>query len=999
MKTTWWRRLIVVGALGFSLGLGSTAKADVVGAWLFNEGAGTSAGDSSGNGLTGTIRGNPQWLAKDAGMFGSALRFEENQYVDFGPPTPPALLVKQDISFMAWVRPTRVVAHWQVMFSLQRGSSGGEAYAMTYGNNDDQLRAIINTAGGNAEPLDPTPFVWGEWIHAAATYNGDKIVLYRNGKPVAENSAAVQGALNHENAQGRFAINGNYNSLNGGLGEYAVCTLDELVIFDEVVSQDQIEKLMTLGFLNWRSGPGAAQDPAPKDRATDVPFDTTLSWTPGEFAATHDVYFGKTFADVNDATRTNPKGVLAGQGQTAAEYEPTALEFGQTYYWRVDEVNKAPDNTIFKGNVWSFTTEPYAYPLPNVTATASSFEKAANGPQNTVDGSGLTGDLHSTAGTAMWVSSMAGPTPPWIQYQFDRVYQLHELWVWNHNTEFEPVLGYGCKDVTVEYSTDGTTWALLKDVQFAQATAQAGYAYNTTVDFGGVLARYVRLTAKSNWSKVGLKQYGLSEVRFFYVPLLARAPQPANAATGIGVDTGLSWRPGRAATSHQVFFGTDPNAVAQGTAPAKTVTEHSYAPGALNYGTKYYWKVDEVGAAATYPGDVWNFSTANFAVVDDFESYTDKAGGEIYTTWVDGYGTTTNGSQVGYVQAPFAEKTIIHGGTQSMPLAYDNAGAGKTSEATRTFDAAQDWTAGGLKSLSLWFYGDPANAGQLYLKINNTKVSYNGPAADLKRKQWQPWNIDLSTIGGSVSNVTKLTIGVEGAGATGKLYLDDIRLYPRTPEMIIPVDPGKVGLLAEYLFDNGANDTSGKSHHGTFQSNAHVADSVLVLDGVDDAVAIPQLGGATATHQQCTYSMWMYSLTAPASSGIIGGINFDNWSAGGIHCKFFNGRANAGINGLAGGDLNGTTIVGTEEWAHLALTVTDKVATIYLNGQAEASRAFNTPLTMILGKACIGAWNNTGDIQRELKGRMDDVRIYNRAVSPEEMLWLAGRKEPVHKPF
>ena len=127
-----------------------------MGAWLFNEGSGTSVSDSSGNGLTGTIRGNPQWLAEDAAMFGSALQFEETQYVDFGPPTPPAFMVKQNISFMAWCKPTRVVAHWQVLFSMQRGSSGGEAYAMTYGNNDDQLRAIMNTAGGNAEPLDPT---------------------------------------------------------------------------------------------------------------------------------------------------------------------------------------------------------------------------------------------------------------------------------------------------------------------------------------------------------------------------------------------------------------------------------------------------------------------------------------------------------------------------------------------------------------------------------------------------------------------------------------------------------------------------------------------------------------------------------------------------------------------------------------------------------------------------------------------------------------------------
>ena len=130
------------------------------------------------------------------------------------------------------------------------------------------------------------------------------------------------GRLNHGDGAGRFAINGNYNSLNGGLGEYAVCTLDEVVIFDEALSQEQIQGIMELGFLAWQSGPGAAKDPTPKDEATDVPFDVTLSWTAGEFAATHDVYFGKAFADVNDATRTNPKGVLASQGQTAADVRP-----------------------------------------------------------------------------------------------------------------------------------------------------------------------------------------------------------------------------------------------------------------------------------------------------------------------------------------------------------------------------------------------------------------------------------------------------------------------------------------------------------------------------------------------------------------------------------------------------------------------------------------------------------------------------------------------------
>jgi hypothetical protein len=531
-------------------------------------------------------------------------------------------------------------------------------------------------------------------------------------------------------------------------------------------------------FLIVNEGPtDKARKPSPADGAEDVYRSLILSWTPAGSAVAHDVYFGTDFDDVNDGV------ALVSPGHDANSYDPGGLEFATTYYWRIDEVNAAPDNTIFQGPVWSFTTEPYAYSLSNasVIATASSSEKAETGPQNTVNGSGLTDDLHSTATTAMWLSSATGPEPAWIRYEFDRVYKLDELWVWNHNLDLESIVGYGFKDVAIECSLDGTTWTLLKETQFAQASAANGYAHNTTVALDGVMARYVRLTAKSNWSAIGLKQRGLSEVRFFYVPVAAREPQPAHGTADVAPDVVLSWRAGREAASHKVYLGTDRTAVAEGTAAAVTTAESSHTPGSLMLDTTYFWKVDEVGTAGVHPGDVWSFSTSPYALVDDFESYNDQenAGTRIYETWVDGYGATTNGSQVGNLQAPFAEKTLIHGGRQSMPLFYDNSG-GKTSEATRTFEIAQDWTASGIKSLSLWFYGAADNTGQLYIKINNTKVLYNGGAAELKLPQWQAWNVDLTTVSGA-NKVTKLTIGIEGAGAKGKLYLDDIRLYRSAP--------------------------------------------------------------------------------------------------------------------------------------------------------------------------------------------------------------------------
>ncbi len=147
------------------------------------------------------------------------------------------------------------------------------------------------------------------------------------------------------------------------------------------------------------------------------------------------------------------------------------------------------------------------------------------GPEKTVDGSGLDeNDAHSTESTDMWLSKNTGPH--WIQYEFDQVYTLHELWVWNSNQLVEPFMSFGAKTVKIEYSTDGTTWTALEGVpEFARAPGTAGYMANTIVSFGGVSAKYVKLTIEANWGGVA-PSVGLSEVRFFYIPDRSYVPTP-----------------------------------------------------------------------------------------------------------------------------------------------------------------------------------------------------------------------------------------------------------------------------------------------------------------------------------------------------------------------------------------------------------------------------------------------------------------------------------------
>ena len=100
--------------------------------------------------------------------------------------------------------------------------------------------------------------------------------------------------------------------------------------------------------------------PKPYNGEIDVAQDAVLSWKKGAYAVTHNVYFGKVAENVNAADPTNPLDVLVGQNQTINVYDPPGLlDFGDTYYWRVDEINDLDPNSPWRGDVWSFTVINY----------------------------------------------------------------------------------------------------------------------------------------------------------------------------------------------------------------------------------------------------------------------------------------------------------------------------------------------------------------------------------------------------------------------------------------------------------------------------------------------------------------------------------------------------------------------------------------------------------------------------------------------------------------
>ena len=935
--------------------------------------------DASGNGNDGMPNGGVQF--EPAGYAKGCFSFNgSDSYVELDRP------IQDDFTIMAWIK-----TDTEGLAGTQAYQGSGLFWSDVGGVANDFVIAILGTKfsffAGNPDTSVTSngDVVTGEWIHVAAVRDtgAGTISVYLDG--------ALDNSINHSNtgpldAQQVFVIGSNTLDQRFYTG-----LVDEVKIFDVALVEAEVQTAM-------RVGAAIASDPVPATELVDIVRDVVLSWTAGEFAQTHDVYFGTVFDDVNNASRDNPLGVLLSQDQSENTFDPEGLlEFGTTYYWRIDEVNGAPDFAIFKGDVWSFTAEPLAYPIENIIATSNAISDAGTGPENTVNGSGLDeADQHSTIGSDMWLGLPGGADPVYLQYDFGRVYKMHEMLVWNYNVQFELLLGFGPKDVTVEYSENGADWAALGDVVFAQATARPAYAANTTVDFQGVAAQHVRLTINSGYGMTG--QYGLSEVRLLYIPAHAREPQPADGAVGVGVDADLAWRAGRDATTHEVYFGTDAGALEL----AGTPTDATLDPGALDLDTAYYWKVDET-SDAVWEGDLWTFVTQEYLVVDDFESYDDEEN-PIYETWIDGF-TNETGSTVGYFEAPFAEQTIVNSGRQSMPLSYDNT-AVATSEAE--FDLDQDWTAGGAQILSIAFAGAGDNApAQLYAVINGNRVDFGGDASALAGAAWQVWNIDLSTVGGNLRNVTSLTIGIEGAGATGIVYIDDIRLYPGTSESITPADPGVANLVAHYALDGNANDSSGNGHDGTPVGNVSFVndpargqvvslpggdDQYISIEGVGISGNMPRTIACWAKADSTSIPDWtlIFGFTGTADAQGGNGSHFNIGSLGGpggvgAHCWGWEETIFSDEQAL--------------EWHHYAMTYDGTTILYYGDGilqDTDVAKSNVQDLAISSDRVHIGSRITQTS---SFPGSVDDARIYDRMLTEEEVAWLAGRRLPIQKPL
>jgi len=474
----------------------------------------------------------------------------------------------------------------------------------------------------------------------------------------------------------------------------------------------------------------SAYNPDPEEGAILTDTWANLSWSPDKAAVSHDIYFGDSYDDVANGTgdtfRGNQGLAYFVVGFPGYPY-PDGLVPGTTYYWRIDEVNEADPRSPWKGDVWSFSVAPKTAYSPDPSDGAESI-----GPDSVV---------------LSW-------TP-----------------------------GYGAKLHTVYFGDD------YDEVNEATGGASKGTTtYTPTSSLEPETVYYWRVDEFD-----GADTYK-GAVWCFTTPGAVGSPQPAYDATDVALNATLRWAPADSAASHELYLGMDKEAVRTadtGTPEYKgsiALDAESYDPGLLEAETTYYWRVDEVDAQGNAAkGPIWIFTTGSYLIVDDFESYTDDdaAGEAIWQTWVDGFGEADNGAQAGELVPPYCEQTIVHGGTQSMPLYYVNEAPATYSEATKPLTALRDLTQAGVTDLSLWFRGRPGNAAEpLYVAVGSAVVAH-GNAGAAENRSWTQWRIPLQAFadqGVNLGNVDEFTIGLgskggAAAGGSGRIYIDDIRLY------------------------------------------------------------------------------------------------------------------------------------------------------------------------------------------------------------------------------
>jgi concanavalin A-like lectin/glucanase superfamily protein/hapalindole biogenesis HpiC1 cyclase-like protein/Big-like domain-containing protein len=548
------------------------------------------------------------------------------------------------------------------------------------------------------------------------------------------------------------------------------------------------------------------------------------------------------------------------------------------------------------------------------------------------------------------------------------------------------------------------------DDEFYECTAEFTVGTEGIGEKLGIKFRNVDVGNSSGW-------VGFDDVRLEMEHLSVYNPWPANGAPDVFVGTNITWLLDESIDYCDVYFGTNPNV----TSNPKVVNGQTQGkieiydpPNNLADDTIYYWRVDTTIDEVESIGGVWSFTTGHESMIlEDFDGYGDSA--EFLSSWSNGTGASISLDEL----------------LNIMDFTYDCTSSPWQCAAQKTFASPQDWSGNAWVALQINFHGDENNDPEtMFLTLSdgssNTATVTNSDPCVTTNCWLQVWDVELALFGDDgvdLDDVTSFSIGFgDGVspGGTGTMYFNDILLYHDRclPEMgpagdlnadcsvddqdlaifmddwlnsnysVTASAPQSANLRAHYEFnettgvtasDSSANNYNASIEPGTvtgiWDPSGHDGWCIILDDSFDVVLPAGVFSGIT---NEVTVAFYVNGDAADYPDPV-------------DSVEFTAGPLPIPIEGNAwdqfAWDIDQADSYGGG-WNHYAIVKNANACTIrlYLNGVLVA-RNIEAPEVMNGSLAEQSLLGIIGDY--ELQVKVDDLYIYNYALSQSEILYLA----------
>ncbi len=950
------KKLVLWACLVLILSPAGNTSAQLLVHYKLDEASGTVAVDTSGKGNDGIIDGTPGWVA---GWLDGALQFDGSLSV-----TLPAgnMGLRSDTGSVAfWMNMSEVTGgintiwwggdnttgggmgpenemHIHIETSVGDVWQGGElCFRVLHGPlihlHSDPEKGDASVPGN--PPANPILMNDSQWHHVVCTW-GDadgNVNLYLDGNLLQQAAYTTPS----------YPLTNIYLGQMADGGRTYTGLLDDVQIYGGALTEDEIQIVMAGGEVLSL----AAALPEPANQATDVPRDTALSWLGGDRADKHNVYFGTVLDDVKNADTTNPRGVLVRENQDDSTYAPPdLLEFGQQYYWRVDEVNAPPEAGIIKGDVWSFTTvnfvvvddfEDYNDYSPDIIYETwlDGWEMEANG---------------STVGYA---------DPPAAEQDIIHGGNQSMPFFYDNNMKYSEAarsLSGSARDWTANGVIDLSLWFRGNPPYVGGFVEEPAGTYTLT-------GSGVDIWAESDEFHFAFKEVNGASAIIAKVESLDNTDPFAKA--GVMIRDTLD-----ADSPYVGVFITPENGVRfQYRNTAGAVTERLFAEGI----TAPQW----VKLERTAGGLIRSYYSADGNTWTRFDLIQVSMEMPVYA----GLAVTSHNAEL----ACEAKFTNVSFPNTNVSEQWTDQDVGMLSNHPEPMYVALNGTA---------VYHDNPDAALI-----DTWTQWTIPLQAFAEKGVDLANVDTIAIGfGIKSNLQ--------AGGSGTVFLDDIRLYRPEPADTPVIE----GLVHQYTFDDGtANDSVGQAH-GTLIGDASIVDGSLVLDGDGDWMDMPGdiialnsfselsievrftsvAGGNTGFHMLAAFGEegtganigygYKYLFITPARG--------DNVSRVAIQTSSMDADPWSEETGVSAAIEHDD---GLEH--HFVCTVNSTDITFYIDGELIGSTALAEGNEIAgIGTAAAHLGKGVYNVDPLWAGSVDELNIYNRILSADEISNLANNE-------